>query len=1141
MADQQGTLQTIGSILATALQPLITAFSSAEAFKGFMLRLGWSPSDLPPSYSNLANLVSAVVDKVESLGDNPSPNDIADLVQKGVAAFGAIQSISTAPPGVDAGAFLAEIGERLFEILLTDFLTAEMPAAYNVLFALNVITLDKQPATATRPAYVRLKFDWSALPKIISNPGSLPQQVFGWGTPDLDTQKVLDYIAPLFFALKFPVALRPSDDETVLGYSDPATVPVLPSSKTLDVYFYSIAIAGQELDAGFRLRPLPASGSLLPGFALEPVIPSQFPLSLQLADDIALRLQAGTNVADLFGLVVRPEGVSVTYPLAPNTPPPSAGVGIGFDFTPPSPIIALGEPGGTRLQYQGGSIDLNATYGASQLEITVGSQLSQLALVLSGGEGDGFIQKIVGDGETTIAVPLGVEWSNLSGFSFKGSGAFEVALYPHLSLGPIDISELIVRLEVPSDPKPKLNLEVGANISGDLGPLSFSIEEIGIGVYLTFEHGNVGPLDIDLGFKPPKGVGLLIDAGVVAGGGYLYIDSEHGQYAGALQLMIADFLNVSAIGLIETKLPDGSDGFSLLVIITADFGPGIQLGFGFTLLAVGGLLGLNRAMLFQPIMDGIRTNAIASVMFPQNVITNAPRIISDLQAFFPAQEGTFLVGPMAKLGWGEPTLISLSLGIIVEIPPGDIALLGILKLALPAEDLPILQLQVNFAGAFEFDKQRLYFFASLFDSHLLFITIDGQIGVLFSYGDDANFVLTVGGFHPQFNPPPLPFPSPQRIQLDIINESYARIHCEGYFAVTTNTVQFGTHSSYFFGFSALSVEGSSGFDALIQISPFHFTVSISTSFSVKVFGVGVFGVDIDLTLDGPTPWHAHGTASLSFFFFSIDIGIDFAWGDDRDTSLPPVAVMPLLTAEFGKQSNWRTFLPAGSNLLVSLRQLDPSEEAFVLHPVGTLRVSQRLIPLDLTLDKVGAQAPTDANRFALSVVSGGLSNIGNLQEQFAPSQFQNANDATKLSQAAYVPMDGGIELAVSGISYASGTAITRIVRYDVTIIDTKLLRSFVKFFIFAGSLFNHFLSGASVARCQLSAFRKAQTNPFNEFVTVAPETFAVALRTDNTLFRSEAASFASQAAANDYIARAVAKDTTLADTLHVLPQFEMAA
>ena len=61
---------------------------------------------------------------------------------------------------------------------------------------------------------------------------------------------------------------------------------------------------------------------------------------------------------------------------------------------------------------------------------------------------------------------------------------------------------------------------------------------------------------------------------------------------------------------------------------------GIQLSFGFTLLAVGGLLGLNRTMLFQPLMDGVKSGSIQSVMFPQDVIANAPRIISDLRAIF---------------------------------------------------------------------------------------------------------------------------------------------------------------------------------------------------------------------------------------------------------------------------------------------------------------------------------------------------------------------------------------------------------------------------------------------------------------------------------------------------------------------------
>ncbi|HVD88882.1 MAG TPA: hypothetical protein VNB91_08310, partial [Jatrophihabitantaceae bacterium] len=305
MADQPGTLQSLGAALTAALRPLTTAFNGTEQFKAFMLRLGWQPTDIPPEYTSLASTVSAAIDKLEALGDDPSPADIVDLLQKAVAAFNAVRSISTAPPGVDAGAFLAEIGERLFEILLTDYLVAELPAAYNLLVALNVITLEHHPAAGARPSFLRVKFDWQALPRIIGDPGSIPQQVFGWGTPDLDAQKVIDYLGALFFALKFPVSIRESDDETVLGYTGDTVDPILPTTSTLDVLFYSIAIAGTELGAGFRLRPLPASGAHMPGFAIEPLIPSQFPLTLQLADDIALRLRAGTNVPDLFGLVVR--------------------------------------------------------------------------------------------------------------------------------------------------------------------------------------------------------------------------------------------------------------------------------------------------------------------------------------------------------------------------------------------------------------------------------------------------------------------------------------------------------------------------------------------------------------------------------------------------------------------------------------------------------------------------------------------------------------------------------------------------------------------------------------------------------------------------------------------------------------------
>src|SRR4029079_6308787 len=127
-------------------------------------------------------------------------------------------------------------------------------------------------------------------------------------------------------------------------------------------------------------------------------------------------------------------------------------------------------------------------------------------------------------------------------------------------------------------------------------------------------------------------------------------------------------------------------GFSLLVILSVEFGTGLQLGLGFTLLAVGGLIGLNRTVNLQALIEGVRSGAINSVMFPKDIIANAPKIISDLRAFFPPREGTFLIGPMLKLGWGPPTLVSVALGVIVEIP-GNITILGVLKVAIPADDV----------------------------------------------------------------------------------------------------------------------------------------------------------------------------------------------------------------------------------------------------------------------------------------------------------------------------------------------------------------------------------------------------------------------------------------------------------------------
>ena len=101
-------------------------------------------------------------------------------------------------------------------------------------------------------------------------------------------------------------------------------------------------------------------------------------------------------------------------------------------------------------------------------------------------------------------------------------------------------------------------------------------------------------------------------------------------------------------------------------------------------------------------------------------------------------------------------------------------------------------LQVNFAGALEFDKQRLYFFASLYDSHILFITIEGEMGLLFAWGDDANFVRLGRRLPPAVQSAAAAVSPPRSGSRSTSSTSPTPASAaDGYFAVTTNTVQFG--------------------------------------------------------------------------------------------------------------------------------------------------------------------------------------------------------------------------------------------------------------------------------------------------------------------------------------------------------------
>jgi hypothetical protein len=1135
--DDADTLQLIARHLIVAARPLIDAGSSLGAFSQLMGRIGFFASDIPAPYKQLATRVSDAADAIETFPSSPSLQDVLGLLDKAKGIYDAVQGLKNGPvpSGADAASYASEIGERLFELLLTDYLAAEQPGARNVLAMLNVITTEHIAATPTRPSYVRTHFRWEEIPKIVSDPGGLPTRVYNWGQNDFKDHLVLEHVGALGRALGLPVAIRESDEDALNTYrGTPGAFPP-PSGRSLVLPLFYANIEDVTIEGGLALQRLPGQGTAPPGLILEPLLPSQMPLEFALAPSAKINVRSGTNVGQLFGITLRPpDQVDFVYPFAPGTPPPSAGVGVGFTYTPPAPVALLGDPKASHIELAGAAAGFTADVSTSGVSFGASADLHGLKLVIAAGEGDGFLHTILGDTPAAIDVPLGFEWSQAHGIRFKGSAAFEIGLHPHLQLGPLRIDNVTVKVSTPTDGPPQVNLEAGADIAGQLGPVSFLVAAAGFRATVTFADGNAGPFDLGLGFKPPKGVGLEISGGGFAGGGFLVLDPDKGEYTGGLELMFEDTISVRAIGILDTKMPDGSTGFSLLILIVTEFPP-IQLSFGFTLLGVGGLLGLNRGAAFDVLQASVRDGTLQSILFPTDVVANAPRIIGDLQRVFPAQNGLFLIGPMAKLGWPTPTLVYLEIGLIIDLPRPIFALIGLVHAALPADDVPVLVLQVSFVGVIDIAAGKIEFDASLFDSRVLTFTLTGDMAARVYLKEDANLLVTVGGFNPSYTPPPLNLPALRRIAV-VLFEGNPDVRAEGYFAVTSNTVQFGARLELSYGFSAFNVYGFLGFDVLIHPLPFSFVADIAGMIAVRTGDHVLFSIRLELTLEGPTPLHARGTASFEIgFIFTITIHVRFDVTVDTGfaaAALAPVDVLAKIVEALTNPGNWLPRFPPAANQSVSLRALPEGSPSLVLHPFGALQVSQRVAPLGIDLQRFGSTVPEKPGALRIVDVLAGGQDPGTVpaHEEFAPAQFFEMTDAEALSRPSFDQFESGV-LIGDASKLASDFMRVREVAYEVIYVPEGHPVQ-PRFGI--GDLLAKFVAaGAAVAQSPLSNAQRAPS-PLADRVMLADSSYVIVSADDLTPHAPDLV-FDNAVVADRALRQLLQSDPSLSGAVQVVP------
>jgi hypothetical protein len=1130
--SEQGTIEVVAQAVGELLAPLEQRLSSPASTKQLFAELGLNLPDAVVTGGGVAAKLQAAE---QAAGDLPAkvaalaaadglPAVVAavnDLLADIAAVVNALGSLGTelkgaAIPGVaaaDLSQFADELPDRLVHLLAVDHLDRKHPNALAFMQFFGLVEQIVERANVNddaRPSAYRSTLRLDRVPALVGNPLQSLADVYHWGQPNLDYPAVLEALRKLLVGIGR------------LAYLEPNGLGGLPEVRARDVHIR----ARPDLGPGIELLPLfdlalsqPIQGTIAPG--------------------LEARVLAGATVAASSSVAFKP-------PLELVVKPPGGTVSGALQLqlrhaaaSPDRPIVLLGVAGGSRIEAQmvmlGLDTDLawDAGAGTANGGIGVEAGVEKGKAVLSLAGADGFLAHLLPAEGLQLQADFAIGYSSARGVYFRGGAGLSTDMRVDLDLGPVNIPSLHLGLTPQGG---GIALEVSAVVNARLAVFEAVVHGVGATALLTFpQHGgNLHFANLAIGFKAPTGVGLAITKGPITGGGFLGYDEAKGEYFGALELTFQGFISLKAVGIIDTKLPDGTSGFSLLVLVTAEFIP-IQLGFGFTLVGVGGLLGLNRTLDTEALRQGVRTGSVNSILFPPDVVGNVAQIVSDLKSFFPPQQEHFVLAPMGKLGWGTPTLISLELGVILDIPSPQVAIIGVLRCILPAEDLPILRLQVAFAGGIDFDKGLIWFDASLFDSGILVYTISGDMALRIGWGDQPLFVLSVGGFHPAFHEVPPDLTGMKRITIALMSGDNPRLVATSYFAVTSNTVQNGSRVELYAAACGFNIYGFLGYDLLVQFDPFHFVADIGAGLALREGDDEICGIHVSCELSGPTPWHANGDASIDILFFSIDIGFDVTWGDDAP-AIPPATedVLALIVDALRKDSSWRAELPSNTTQTVTLRDFTPPADHVVAHPFGVVSVSQKIAPLDMTIDRFGNKRPSADTKFALTWDGGTGSDV---REEFAVANFVTLSDNEKLSRKSFEQLKSGLRL-VTGDAAAMGAKVDKDVAYEL-----EYLRRHRGLMIKAGlvlllkSMFDRFaLSGAIVAIAFSVAKRAAGSNS-PAAVEIADPAFHVVAVSD---LASHAVA-ASQAEAYAIHAELVLADPSLAGTLQVVAAHELAA
>ncbi|MGW3819773.1 DUF6603 domain-containing protein [Streptomyces sp. NPDC005046] len=1020
MADPADLGSKLLSLMLVTLTPLELAATNPGAAQSLIDLSGWDlgavaglgPGELSQAASGVAEAVAAVRDAITDLSNGEiAVETLAGYLGKLAAAGSRIYMFGrgwSPPSGLPANLpelFLQDLLGHLAVLAAGQY----HPTVRSSLELLGVITFADVSAVTlpngvvVRPAGKCPRLEVGVVGELFTDPKTSLFERFGLtGDNRLPAAQVADAVFP-------PIAALLRDAGLHAWHGDPGGSANL-TQEQRDVLAHMLRVAWtHQVDA--------ASGGI-----------ARLELGVALRDDGAVRellirprgSLAASGAGDTWtaaagisgaidGLIIRADGVSFA----------GAGAQLRLDAKvtrPPgaTPMARFGAADGPRFEIGGAGIaafvELDAAAPHADGGVTI--TLQGVRLVVGASPGDGFLGGLLPEEGLDASVDLTVTWTSDGGIQLSGSAALDLVLMVGLELGPVRLDAVQLGLRAGTA---GLSLRATVSATLALGPVTAVAERLGLRADLgPPQPGAAGGAHLAVGFQPPSGLGLSVAAGPVTGGGYLFIDSEAGTYAGAVQLQFKT-LSLTAIGLINTKLP--GDGWSFLILVAVEF-PGIPLGFGISLYAVGGLVGIHRSVDVGKVRDALRAGRLDSVLFPRDPVANAGRVIANLAAMFPSQEDRLTIGVMARLGCGPGPLVTVEAGIILTVPsPVRLVVLARLRAVLPTQEAALVKLRLDVAGVLDFGAGEVSVDGALIDSRVGPFTIAGEMALRAGWGASPKFAVAAGGFHPNY-PRPEGFPSLRRMTIALADSENPRIRLETYLALTPATVQVGARLEAYAEAGVLgrtvTVSGMLGFDALVRFLPtFGFEVDIYGSVTIAVDGDPWLSAAVALHLAGTAPWLARGEARAKISFLpEISIRFEVKAGDP-DSSTP---ISGSITARIVEELERPECIEVLASPSVSAGVLfrPPQEAERAVHPGGRVAVRQRTVPLGPRIERFGGAPPTDAGNYGLTAVLGTSTVAGKpVLETFSPSQFQPENPERAVSRPEFESLAAGLELTAA--------------------------------------------------------------------------------------------------------------------------------